>query len=199
VNLQKGLITVIARTETLSTSCFRSSFLKLLETHPEGEIIAAEIGVYEGVNSKFMLLACDRMKLYLVDAWDNLVVYTGGPIQGKAFSDMIKGVAQLNLSGFENNAVFTNKNSLDAVKDYPDEYFDYVYIDGDHEHDPVLADLRAWWPKVKTGGILGGHDVAMEEVRQALDEFVAENGILKNKYDTDKSNNEGRSDFWILK
>lgn len=36
---------------------------------------------------------------------------------------------------------------------------DAVMIDGDHDHDPVAADIRAWWPKVRTGGYLAGDDV----------------------------------------
>jgi hypothetical protein len=36
---------------------------------------------------------------------------------------------------------------------------DAVMIDGDHDHDPVVADIRAWWPRVKVGGYLAGDDV----------------------------------------
>ena len=36
--------------------------------------------------------------------------------------------------------------------------FDLVFLDGDHSLEGVAADIEAWWPKVKPGGWLGGHD-----------------------------------------
>lgn len=35
---------------------------------------------------------------------------------------------------------------------------DYVYIDGNHDYDHVTHDLNVWWPKLKQGGLLAGHD-----------------------------------------
>jgi hypothetical protein len=47
---------------------------------------------------------------------------------------------------------------MDAVKDYPDQSLDFVYIDGNHEFSHVAADIAAWVKKVRRGGILAGHD-----------------------------------------
>ncbi len=35
---------------------------------------------------------------------------------------------------------------------------DFVYIDGDHSYEGVLADIDAWWPLIRSGGFLCGHD-----------------------------------------
>jgi hypothetical protein len=35
---------------------------------------------------------------------------------------------------------------------------DLVFIDARHDYDSVLEDIRLWWPKVRTGGMLCGHD-----------------------------------------
>lgn len=40
----------------------------------------------------------------------------------------------------------------------PDNSLDFVFIDAGHKYGCVRADLRAWWPKVRTGGWFGGHD-----------------------------------------
>lgn len=40
----------------------------------------------------------------------------------------------------------------------PDETLDWVYIDADHRMEGCLADLKAWYPKVKSSGIVAGHD-----------------------------------------
>ena len=34
----------------------------------------------------------------------------------------------------------------------------FVYIDALHDYDSVKADIAAWWPQVKPGGVLAGHD-----------------------------------------
>ena len=190
--------TLITRAVEYNKEDLRTSFIKMVECHPIGEIKAVEVGVYEGINAKYMLLWCDRLKLYLVDAWDNIVIYTGGPVQNRDYCQMIKSASEINTFGFENRIVKTGKNSLEAVKDFSDESMDYVYIDGDHTYRAALNDMKAWYPKVKKGGILGGHDVAMEQVSAALDDFIKLNGIAKEMFGKEDGS-EGRSDFWIYK
>ena len=41
---------------------------------------------------------------------------------------------------------------------YPDDFFDYVYVDARHDYKGVTQDLDAWWPKLKAGGIFSGHE-----------------------------------------
>jgi|688.fasta_scaffold38940_10 predicted O-methyltransferase YrrM len=51
-------------------------------------------------------------------------------------------------------------NSLsDNSKDYfSDETFDVVYIDGNHQMDHISQDIKNYYPKIKSGGFLTGHD-----------------------------------------
>lgn len=49
-------------------------------------------------------------------------------------------------------------SSVEAAAQYPDESLDFVFLDADHSYEAVKADIAAWWPKVKKGGIMGGHD-----------------------------------------
>jgi hypothetical protein len=48
--------------------------------------------------------------------------------------------------------------SVDVAKQFPDGYFDFVYIDADHKYESVLDDLLAYEKKVKAGGIIIGND-----------------------------------------
>ena len=59
---------------------------------------------------------------------------------------------------------------------------DVLHIDAGHDHQSVMADLKAWWPQLNNGGILVGDDYFKKpivgagkwpEVRQAFDEFLA--------------------------
>jgi len=49
-------------------------------------------------------------------------------------------------------------NSPDASSLYEDESVDIVFLDAAHDYDSVLIDIKSWLPKVKSGGILAGHD-----------------------------------------
>ena len=197
-NISKEFSMLTARIEKIrfDKQYVRTSFIKANNCCKTKEMIAAEIGVYEGINAKYMLLTRTNLKLYLIDAWDNVTVYTGGPVQSKEFGQLAKSAAVFNLCGYD--TIFTDKNSIDSVDDFADEFFDYVYIDGDHTYEAALQDMRLWYPKVKTGGVLGGHDVVMQEVSNALYDFTKEKNIPEDKWDKDMFVFE-ESDWWIYK
>jgi hypothetical protein len=52
--------------------------------------------------------------------------------------------------------------SLAAAKQFEDASLDFVYLDACHEEASVAADIKAWLPKVKVGGVLCGHDFTRE-------------------------------------
>ena len=66
--------------------------------------------------------------------------------------------------------------------EFDDELFDMIFIDGDHSYEGCKADLENWWPKIKVGKILCGHDYCYEHknpnnfgVKKAVDEFIKKN------------------------
>lgn len=80
-----------------------------------------------------------------------------------------------NTEGFTNLMV-RRADSLAAAKEFPDGYFDLLFLDGNHLCDPVKADIAAWAPKVRAGGMLCGHDFSpvwpgvVQAVRDSLGE-----------------------------
>ena len=51
-----------------------------------------------------------------------------------------------------------------------------IYIDGSHEYQDVLDDIKSWYPKVKSGGIMYGDDYPyFDGVRRAVDEYFGDN------------------------
>lgn len=48
--------------------------------------------------------------------------------------------------------------SQDGAKLFNDSHFDWIYLDALHTLEALRADLRAWWPKLRTGGLLSGDD-----------------------------------------
>jgi predicted O-methyltransferase YrrM len=86
-------------------------------------------------------------------------------------------VAQKRLSKFS-NYTFIIKPSLEAFDDFDDESLDFVYIDANHDFPNFINDLHEWLKKVKTGGIMSGHDYAnfsyrkFNHVKRALDAYA---------------------------
>lgn len=63
-----------------------------------------------------------------------------------------------NLLDKYKNYRFVEEFSVEASKDFDDGTLDFVYIDGDHCFESVVADIAAWLPKIRKGGIISGDD-----------------------------------------
>ena len=67
--------------------------------------------------------------------------------------------AHLQAVGVHRLVHIEEKPSLEAAADFDDAAVDVVFIDADHSYDAVMADIKAWWPKIKAGGVMAGHDI----------------------------------------
>lgn len=59
-------------------------------------------------------------------------------------------------------------STLEAAPLVKDGSLDFVFIDADHSYDGALADINAWTPKVRKGGMVAGHDLNWPTVFQAV-------------------------------
>jgi Methyltransferase domain len=62
------------------------------------------------------------------------------------------------MARFGDKAVIVRNDSLSAALLIPDDSVDFVYVDARHDYCGVMEDLLAWWPKLKKGGLMAGHD-----------------------------------------
>ena len=121
----------------------------------------AEIGTAYGDYAKQILdgwRGCER--LTLIDS------YAGRYEEREATAR--RAVADDARSG---RAVFLKRPAGDAAASFADESLAFLYVDGDK--DAVLADLRAFYGKVRPGGLVAGHDWNQGRVRAAVEAFVA--------------------------
>jgi hypothetical protein len=63
-----------------------------------------------------------------------------------------------NIKGFEDRAIMVRATSEIAADMFNDNSLDFVYIDANHAYDYVVQDIELWYPKVKKGGFICGHD-----------------------------------------
>jgi cephalosporin hydroxylase len=68
--------------------------------------------------------------------------------------------------------------SVPVAQEFADGSVFAVWVDGHHSYESVLADMEAWYPKVRQGGVLAGHDYVIAgahpgfEVARAVETFV---------------------------
>lgn len=119
-----------------------------------GFMVGAEIGVEQGKYAEELCRANPAATLHCVDAWQAYRGYREHVTQAKL--DGFYQAARERLATYR--AEFHRAYSTDAAGSFKNRSLDFVFIDGNHRLDHVIADLHAWVPKVRPGGIVSGHD-----------------------------------------
>jgi len=183
-----GLLPDIAKVLSLSVPAAQVRANEILGRLNTPNPVGAEIGVFTAALSS-RLLQRDDLTLYMVDSWnvsdkDSEYAKTGDfhaeltqEQQDKYFEN-----AREVVSIYGDKAKILRKPSVEAAKEIPDASLDFVFIDADHSYEGCKADIAAWVPKIKLGGLLSGHDYNNTEypcfgVNQAVDEFSAERNL----------------------
>jgi len=149
-------------------------------------LIGAEIGVKGANNSVNILKNLDMKRLYLVDSFKK---YNGYKYWAKDY----EAIAKKRLKKYGDETDLMVGFSQDTVKQFQDGFFDFIYIDANHMYKHVKQDIGLWYPKIKNGGILGGHDFKPGQhngVYNAVKEFVDKEGLKLNSYG---------NDWWVIK
>ena len=161
----------------------------LLQLNKSSTIV--EVGVWKGeFSSKIYSYALPK-ELILVDPWifdPNIrgcapQVNGTEPLNQKFFDDA-KLITYKKFKGVEKIQII-DEDSLNASKMYDDNYFDYVYIDGEHTYKAVYNDLTYWYPKLKKNGKIFGDDFYWREednsfsVKKAYEDFISKKNIKK--------------------
>lgn len=114
-----------------------------------------EIGVADGDYSEILMNAVPNLELYGIDTYRPLPEYRDYT-RKETFEGMERH-AHEKLDKFTHYR-FVKKLSMEALDDFADESIDFVYIDGNHSFEYVTDDIVGWSKKVRTGGIISGHD-----------------------------------------
>jgi hypothetical protein len=166
----------------------REEYLKRVKELLKSNPTCMEIGVENGFFSKKILDVLEPKKLVLVDPFNTLTdpisqadyyptidhrtVYSND-----ACLDSVNALMGEEIS--QGRVVIDRNLSTDAVKNHKDKSFDFIYIDACHLYESVLWDMENYFPKLKKGGLLGGHDYINHKafgVIRAVDEFCEKNG-----------------------
>lgn len=158
---------------------FNNLYQFILSLIEEGEIV--EVGSWLGKSSVFMAVEIansnKNIKFNCVDTWlgssehssDQLV------IKNELYNKFLQ-----NIEPVKKYINPVRKSSVEAAKDFKDESLDFIFIDAGHSYEDVSSDIAAWYPKLKKGGYIGGHDYseAWPGVIKAVQEFGEKNNII---------------------
>jgi len=149
--------------------------------------VCAEVGVWKGEFSE-RILNRQPSKLHLIDPWvhqdfpvddpNELRIYCCGQEEMDRIYDDV-------VDRFAGNETVEIHREFSAKAMFPEKYFDWVYIDGNHSYENVLEDLRHYLPFVKPGGFLCGDDYGSNDSdpysnggpERAVREFTEETGL----------------------
>jgi hypothetical protein len=142
-----------------------------------------EVGGFLGKSAVYMLQSIFRaqkyIELFVVDSWDQddwaqSEYGAPDPPPGPELSGLSHWQAfNKCIAGIDGLIRPLRETSLSASTHFKDASLDFVFIDADHSYESVKADIDAWLPKVRHGGILAGHDYGAPlwpGVKQAVDE-----------------------------
>jgi MMP 1-O-methyltransferase len=176
---------------TWDTPCLRYVYDRAIEQYPSGTFL--EVGSLCGGSAIYLALHAMQHssypRIYCVDLWAESPDIDWGWMYTEILERNKGDLLPLFMKNIEKYSVDhlitpIRGCSWEVATGFPDDYFDMVYIDGGHGFETCLNDLVAYWPKIKPGGILAGHDYwsdkKMEErpnwshfpgVRKAVDTF----------------------------
>jgi hypothetical protein len=146
-----------------------------------------------GGHAEHILANTDVETLYGVDPYRWLPGYDDAMNDAENLERLCDSTRR-RLAQFGSRFVLLRMTSAEAAETIT-EFLDFIYIDADHSYEGVKADLRHWAPKVRSGGIISGHDYGHPNfpgVKNAVDEFFGPLGLPVDY-------NRASGVWWIIK
>ncbi len=146
-----------------------------------------EVGVQHGLYSEHILRQWEGRLLYSVDPWvrfppDQYLDIANVPQERQ--TDYYRETIR-RLRSFGGRSKIIRLTSAEAVSLFADGSLDFCYLDANHRYEAVAADIAMWFPKVRPGGLLGGHDYIPDGlnacglfgVQRAVHAFLESHGL----------------------
>lgn len=175
------------------------SFYNMCMGEISSNSVMVEVGSWMGRSSccvaSLIKSSNKKIDFYCVDTWEG----------SEEHSDLIKSLNQKNTTlfdEFKNNVreceledyiIPIKMESIKAAEQFENESIDFIHIDAAHDYENVLKDIKAWFPKIKSGGLITGDDYGWEGVYRAVNEFFGIENIIY--YDHDNKN----GNVWLHK
>lgn len=164
---------------------FDNIYDRMVDLAMDGAVFA-EIGSFHGKSTVYM---AEKIKLSGKDIkWFTIDHFEGTQdeheqellsLTGTLYETYLK-----NIEPVKEYIHTIREDSKEAHRHFADGSLDFLFIDGDHTYKGMRKDLELWYPKVKSGGYIGGHDYAEPTcgVKMAVDSyFLFDQTIIKDR------------------
>ena len=165
--------------------------------YPEHKpLVGVEVGIDIGINAKKIMDKMHITCLYLVDPYTCFDYQINGVTKTRTIKEQSKRkqIAKQYLKTYTDYEMveWVIQTSRDASRYLKDKTFDFIYLDGLHDYSNVLADCYDWYPLVKSGGLLGGHDFigSHKDLQSAVKDFSSDKQLKLNVHPPD---------WWVIK
>lgn len=161
-------------------------FYKHIVDEAKDDELFVEIGSFLGQSTAalayFIKHSDKRINLHAVDLFElsefsdephfKVIEEHGGDFLA-AFKNNIKE------AGVDEYVKVVKMSSIQASRLYLDRSVSFLMIDASHKYEDVVDDIRAWYPKIKMGGIISGDDYDWPEVRKAVEDTLGQHSVFE--------------------
>ena len=119
----------------------------------------AEVGVYRGDFASGVLRSCECLtRYYMIDPWRHLNDWNKPANHDDSILGEFLEEAKAKTNFAVGKRVILRGKTTEVIEQIADGELDLAYIDADHTLKGITIDLIRVYPKVRTGGFLGGDD-----------------------------------------
>jgi len=166
----------------------RESLKFAVEHFQDKPVVSVEVGVAAGANAMKIFKALNTAQMFLIDSW--MLAYN--PESHAWLLETCKAFERLTSKVF-----IVRHQAINAAKLFGKDQIGYLYLDDNHAPQHVYQELVAYYDKVKSGGIIAGHDWADNgRASKAVKQFCAEKEI---EYFFAQNEGEKVADWWFIK
>ena len=167
-----------------TSPCMLRIFDEQLTGFGDGKAKFAEVGCWKGRSTAYIADEIKRrlknVTLYAIDTWEgnadepDMQAYIAeANARGGLYQEFIRN---MNRCGVMDYITPMRMKSVEAAAKFADGELSFAFIDAGHSYEDVLADLRAFGPKVHFNSVMAGHDIARTSVRKAVEDYCKETG-----------------------
>lgn len=142
------------------------------------DAVFVEIGGWKGKSSVFMADKIKNsgrnIKFFVVDIWSPFI-QSQKLETGSSYEEFIE-----NIEPVKDYIIPIKGDSLEVFSQFEDNSIDFLFIDSCHDYQHVKKEIALWFPKVKSEGIIAGHDYDWDEVKKAVDEYFVKVEAIPN-------------------
>ena len=123
------------------------------------------------------------MRMIAVDLWQTIEkrdVEGSETYEKRPHEKVLANFIRHTQEHFPDRVTIHRMDTVEAARHVPDGTLDFVFIDADHTYEGCKRDIEAWLPKVRSGGMISGHDYNWPSVRQAVDEAFPTVGLASD-------------------